>query len=182
MTLDTTEITLTPDAPPDRPMTGKDGRRLDTGIEGVRYERLQRLVDHRGSLIEAANVEQPFWDEPMVHLEYVTIGPSVIKGWGVHKHSADRYVVAEGPMRVVLYDGRVGSPTERQFAQFHFSDQAPGRLYIPPGVWHANHNYSDHECTFLVFPTETYKHDAPDKHRVDPMSGEIPFDWELKQG
>ena len=95
---------------------------------------------------------------------------------------ADRYVVADGPMRVVLFDGRANSPTHEQFAQFHFSGEAPGRLYIPPGVWHANQNYSDHEVTILVFPERTYDRADPDKYRVDPHSGVIPFDWDLPDG
>jgi dTDP-4-dehydrorhamnose 3,5-epimerase len=173
---------IEPDAPADLPTTNPDGSRRDLGIEGVRFERLQRLVDHRGSLIEAVNADHPFWDEPIVHLEYVTIAPGLIKGWGVHKRSADRYVVADGPMRVVLHDGRVGSSTRGAFAQFHFSREAPGRLYIPPGVWHANHNYGTREVTFLVFPTQIYQHDAPDKYRVDPLSDAIRFDWTLRPG
>jgi dTDP-4-dehydrorhamnose 3,5-epimerase len=173
---------IEPDVEADSPTTAADGTRLNLGIEGVRFERLQRLVDHRGSLIEAININDPFWDKPVVHLEYVTLAPGMIKGWGMHKHSADRYVVAEGPLRVVLHDGRVDSPTRGAFAQFHFSEQAPGRLYIPPGIWHANQNYSDVEATLLVFPERTYQHDAPDKYRIDPMSDEIPFDWELRPG
>lgn len=173
---------IEPEVEADRPTTAADGTRLDLGIEGIRFERLQRLIDHRGSLIEAINVNDPFWAEPVVHLEYVTIAPGMIKGWGMHKHSADRYVVAEGPLRVVLHDGRVDSSTYGEFAQFHFSGQAPGRLFIPPGVWHAFQNYSAGEVTLLVFPTRTYRHEAPDKYRVDPLSGEIPFDWELRPG
>src|SRR5882757_9959307 len=95
---------IEPDVEADSPTTAADGTRLNLGIDGVRYERLQRLVDHRGSLIEAININDPFWDKPVVHLEYVTIAPGMIKGWGVHKHSADRYVVADGPLRVVLHD------------------------------------------------------------------------------
>jgi dTDP-4-dehydrorhamnose 3,5-epimerase len=176
------ELRIEPEVSADRPTTSRDGRRLDLDIEGVRFERLQRLVDHRGSLIEAANAEHPFWDEPIVHLEYVTIAPGIIKGWGVHKRSADRYVVAEGPMRVVLHDGRVDSSTHGAFAEFHFSREAPGRLFIPPGVWHATQNYGTSEATFLVFPTRIYQHDAPDKYRVDPLGDAIRFDWSLRPG
>ena len=30
------------------------------------------------------------------------------------------------------------------------------------------------------FPTRPYDRDNPDKYRIDPWSGEIPFDWTLK--
>jgi dTDP-4-dehydrorhamnose 3,5-epimerase len=173
---------LTPDAPKDAPVEGPGARPIDSAIADVVHEPLRRLVDHRGSLIEAINANDDFWSAPVVHLEYVTIAPGRVKGWGVHRKGADRYVVADGPLRVVLFDGRVESATHGRFAQFHFSREAPGRLYIPAGVWHANHNYSEHEVTILVFPELTYDPADPDKYRVDPHSGSIPFDWSLNDG
>ena len=95
-------------------------------------------MDHRGSLFEAATCGHPFWSEPIVHIEWVVTAPGMIKGWGMHLESVDRYVVGTGRIRVVLHDGRVDSPTYREFAQFHFSDESPlsfvasGVKKIPP--------------------------------------------------
>jgi dTDP-4-dehydrorhamnose 3,5-epimerase len=176
------ELEVTPAAPRDQPTTDPSGRPWQIPIEGVEVVHLQRHVDHRGSLIEAINVAQNFWREPIVHCEYVVTAPGRIKGWGMHKKSYDRYVAAHGRVRVVLFDGRTGSPTYENFAQFHFGDEAPGLLRIPPGVWHANQNYGETDAVILVFPTLTYQHSEPDKYRLDPQSGEIPFDWTLKDG
>jgi len=111
-----------------------------------------------------------------------TVAPGRIKGWGMHKLQADRYVVLSGPLRVVLYDGRPSSPTFRRFAEFPFGDQAPGFLRIPPGVWHADQNVGDVPCRVVNFPTRPFNHDDPDKYRIDPASGEIPFDFTLRDG
>ena len=119
-------------------------------------ERPVRHVDHRGSLFEAVNPDHPFWSEPIVSCEWVVTAPGMIKGWGMHLESTDRYVLGSGRMRVVLYDGRLDSPTHGRIAQFHFSEQAPGWLRIPCGVWHANQNYGDVDATFVNFPTEAY--------------------------
>ena len=32
------------------------------------------------------------------------------------------------------------------------------------------------------FPTVAYTPDAPDKHKIDPHSGVIRFDWTLRDG
>jgi hypothetical protein len=32
----------------------------------------------------------------------------------------------------------------------------------------------------INFPTRAYDHDRPDKYRIDHTTGEIPFDWTLK--
>jgi dTDP-4-dehydrorhamnose 3,5-epimerase len=160
-----------------------DGRLFALGIEGVLLERPPRHVDHRGSLFEAANCGHPFWSEPIVHSEWVVCAPGMIKGWGMHLESVDRYVVGTGRMRVVLHDARADSPTYRKFAQFHFSDESPGWLRIPTGVWHAAQNYGDQQAIFLNFPTDTHRYDDPDKYRIDPYDrSQIDFDWTIRGG
>lgn len=177
------ETRIVPDAPRDRPHRDPDGSLLDLGIEGVLLERPPRHVDHRGSLFEAVSHGHSFWNEPIVHCEWVVSSPGMIKGWGMHRESVDRYVVGTGRIRVVLFDGREDSPSHGRFAQFHFSDQSPGWLRIPTGVWHASQNYGDTEAIFLNFPTDPHRFDAPDKYRLDPYDrSKIDFDWTIRGG
>jgi dTDP-4-dehydrorhamnose 3,5-epimerase len=139
-------------------------------------------ADHRGSLMEVVNFDHPFWEEPVVHAYVIAVAPGRIKGWGMHRLQADRYVFLSGRVRVVLYDGRADSPTFEQFAEHFFSDDSPGFLRIPPGVWHADQNLGDAPCRVINFPTLPYDREAPDKYRIDPSSGEIPFDFTLRDG
>ena len=176
------ELAVTPEAPRDRPHRAPDGSLTDLGIEGVLLHRPPRHVDHRGSLFETINFADPFWFEPVIHGEWVVSAPGRIKGWGMHKESVDRYVVGLGKLRVVLYDGRVDSPTYERIAQFHLGSESPGWLRIPCGVWHASQNYGSGEAIFLNFPTEPHDYADPDKYRLDPHSGEIPFDFTLRDG
>jgi dTDP-4-dehydrorhamnose 3,5-epimerase len=171
-----------PEVAADVPTVDAAGRRLTTGIEGVVYSRAVSHVDHRGSLTEVVNFDDPFWDEPVVYSYCFTIRPGRIKGWGMHLKQADRYFLTQGSLRVVLFDGRVQSPTQGKFAEFHFTEAARGRLLIPPGVWHADHNWGDTEAVLLNFPTRAFDREHPDKHRIDPASDEIPFDFRLRDG
>jgi dTDP-4-dehydrorhamnose 3,5-epimerase len=171
-----------PKAHVDAPTVDAAGRRIDTGLAGVVYERAVSHVDHRGSLTEAVNFDDPFWDEPIVYSYCVTISPGRIKGWGMHLKQADRYFVAQGRMRVVLFDGRVNSHTHGQFAQFHFTEATRGRLLIPPGVWHADQNWGDTDVVLVNFPTRPYDRESPDKYRIDPASDTISFDFALRDG
>lgn len=100
-------------------------------------------VDHRGSLLGVIDTREPFWREPIVYAYRFTILPGRIKGWGMHEHQADRYLILAGQIRVVLYDGRETSMTYEQINQVHFADEALGLLSIPPGVWHADQNRRD---------------------------------------
>lgn len=176
------DLEVSPPAPRDRPTTSPEGKPYDLGMHGVVLQRMQRIVDHRGSLIEMISPSNPFWHEPIVHCEYMKILPGRIKGWGMHKESDDRYFVEHGRIRVVLYDGRVHSPTYDRFAVFNFTPESPGLLRIPAGVWHANQNWGDYEGLVLVFPTRPYDHANPDKYRADPVDGPIAFDFTLRDG
>jgi dTDP-4-dehydrorhamnose 3,5-epimerase len=175
------DLAVTPPAPRDRPSMGPDGKPLDPGIEGVEVVRPVRHVDSRGSLIELINIDHPFWREPVVHCEYVTARPGQIKGWGMHKESHDRYFV-DSRTRLVLCDGRVESPTHEKVQQIWFSEESPGLVRIPAGVWHATQNWGDTDAAYLVFPTRPHQHHDPDKYRLDPLNGPIGFDWTLPAG
>jgi hypothetical protein len=77
--------TVIPDATADESTVDSSGRRLATGIEGVVYGRTVSRVDRRGSLAEAVNFDDDFWDEPVVYSYLVTISPCRIKGWRMHR-------------------------------------------------------------------------------------------------
>jgi dTDP-4-dehydrorhamnose 3,5-epimerase len=158
------------------------GRVLGVGIEGVQLERLVPYTDHRGHLTQIMNTVSSIWDEQVAHAYHVTVAPGRIKGWGMHRFQADRHYGFAGEGRMVLYDGRDDSPTHGRFAQVHFSDVSRGVLYIPPGVWHAAHNTGEREWQMINFPTRPYDSANPDKFRMDPHSGEIPFDFTLADG
>ncbi len=165
----------------DAPTVDSDGRTI-ARIEGVLHAPIVVHADHRGSLAELINFDHPFWEEPVVYAYAFTVAPGRIKGWGMHRLQADRYVAMTGSLRVVLYDGRRESPTFQQFAEFTFSDRSPGFLRIPPGVWHADQNLGEEPCRLVNFPTRAYNREDPDKYRIDPASGEIPFDFTLRDG
>jgi dTDP-4-dehydrorhamnose 3,5-epimerase len=166
----------------DRPTVDTRGRELAPQIRGVVLKRLSRLADHRGSLAEVLDLRDPFWDEPVVYAYEFTIRPGRIKGWGMHELQTDRYLVPASDVRVVLYDGREDSETNGQIEQFFFTPATGGLLKIPPGVWHADQNWGETEARIINFPTRPYDHEHPDKYRIDPSSGMIPFDWQLRDG
>ena len=163
------------------PLRNPDGQPLSE-IEGVKVEVAIPYTDHRGALVEAINQENPFWDEPIVHAYKFTVRPGKIKGWGMHRLQTDRYFIVSGSVRIVLYDGREDSPTHKHLAEYTFADKVSGLVRIPPGVWHADQNIGEDEAVVINFPTVPHNRADPDKYRIDPHSGEIPFDWTLRDG
>jgi dTDP-4-dehydrorhamnose 3,5-epimerase len=173
---------VVPAAPKDAQTADAEGSPVGAGIEGVVTAQRRWHADHRGRLAEVVDFDDSFWDDPVVYGYCFTIRPGRIKGWGMHRKQDDRYFVASGLVRVVLHDGRKGSPTFGQFQEVHFTDHTPGLVRIPAGVWHADQNYGDREAIVMNFPTRPFDREDPDKYRIDPHSGEIPFDWSLPDG
>jgi dTDP-4-dehydrorhamnose 3,5-epimerase len=159
-----------------------EGKLLPPSIDGVNVKRLAAHADHRGELTALLNVRDPFWEEPVVYAYEFTINPGRIKGWGMHEKQTDRYFAGNGKIRVVLFDGREDSPTAGLLVVLHFGELSPGLVSIPPGVWHADHNWGDTKARVINFPTRPYDPGNPDKFRIDPRAGIIPFDWDLPDG
>jgi dTDP-4-dehydrorhamnose 3,5-epimerase len=167
-------------AVPDRPRSEEPDAVMARNIAGVRVERVPGHHDHRGALYPFLDFARPFWSEPVVHGYLFTLRPGRIKGWGMHKRQADRYFVVSGSLRVVLYDGREDSPDKGHFCELHFTPESRGLVLIPPGVWHATQNWGGTLGRIANFPTVAFDSKDPDKYRIDPHSGAIPFDWELR--
>lgn len=173
------ETEVVPPGVQDAPSVDEQGR-LRGQIDGVLHAPAVVHGDHRGWLSELVNFDHPFWREPIVYAYAVDVAPGRIKGWGMHRLQTDRYAVLTGTLRVVLYDGRPASPTFQRFAEFFFTDRSRGLLRIPPGVWHADQNAGQDPCLLINFPTRPFDRKDPDKYRIDPASGEIPFDFALR--
>ena len=157
-------------------------RELESAIQGVEVRRLTTHADARGVLTPVLDVRDSFWDEPVVYAYRFSILPGRIKGWGMHELQTDRYFHVAGSIRVVLFDGREASPTTGRIVEVNLTDRTPGLVKIPPGVWHADQNWGEREAHVLNFPTRPYDPDRPDKQRIDPWSGVIPFDWSRHDG
>lgn len=166
----------------DQPTVDAESKELSSEIVGVEVKRLTTHADPRGALTPMLDVRDPFWGEPVVYGYRFSILPGRIKGWGMHELQTDRYFVVAGNVRVVLFDGREGSPSAGLFMEINVTDRTPGLVRIPPGVWHADQNWGDTEAHVLNFPTRPYDPDHPDKYRIDPHSDTIPFDWTVRDG
>jgi dTDP-4-dehydrorhamnose 3,5-epimerase len=80
-------------------------------------------------------------------------------------------------MKVVLYDGREGSPTRGEVNEFFMGVWNPVRLRIPKGVYHGFKCISSGEAMIVNTPTEHYNRQSPDEFRLPAHTDEIPYDW-----
>jgi len=81
-----------------------------------------------------------------------------------------------------LYDPREDSPTQGEVNQFFVGEHNPLLVQIPQGVYHGWQCVSEYEAIIINVPTEVYRYEEPDEHRVDPHQNDIPYDWSRRDG
>jgi dTDP-4-dehydrorhamnose 3,5-epimerase len=150
-------------------------------IDGVLVKRLKVIADERGRLMEMLRSDDPFFEK--FGQSYMTTAyPGAVKAWHYHKNQTDHFTVIKGMAKVVLYDGREGSPTKGEVNEFFMGEHNPILVRIPNNVFHGFKNIGIDECIIVNCPNQTYRYDSPDEFRLDAHSPEIPYDWSRKDG
>jgi dTDP-4-dehydrorhamnose 3,5-epimerase len=148
-------------------------------IEGVRVKTLRVIPDERGRLMEILRADdEAFQKFGQVYM--TTAYPGVVKGWHYHKKQVDNFAVVHGTIKLVLYDQRENSPTKGEVNEFFLGKENPQLVQIPPLVLHGFKCIGTEEAIVINCPTEVYNYQEPDEFRIDPASGEVPYDWALK--
>ena len=150
-------------------------------IEGVKVRKLRLIPDERGYLVEMLRSDWEEYDK--FGQVYITaVYPGVVKGWHYHKIQTDHFICVHGMAKVVLYDGREGSPTHGEVNEFFMGQQNPTLLKIPHGVMHGFKGISQEMALIVNVPTELYNYEQPDEYRLPAHTDEIPYDWSRKDG
>lgn len=150
-------------------------------IEGVMLKKLKVIPDERGRLMEILRADDEMF-KTFGQVYMTTAYPGVVKGWHYHKKQSDNMAVVKGMMKIVLYDGREGSPTNGEVNVFFAGEHNPILIHIPPYVFHGFKCISSEEAIVVNAPTETYNYKDPDEFRVHPHDNNIPYDWNRKDG
>lgn len=150
-------------------------------IDGLRLRPTRPVPHEDGTLAEVARVA---WDEvdlPIVQVHITTTYPGRIRAWGLHQGSTDRLFVVKGLVSIVVYDGRVDSPTVGVCNEIRLSERNPGLLVIHPNLFHGWKNIGVDEAFIINMPSSQYTHDRPDALDLpydSPDAEEIvPFRW-----
>ena len=149
-------------------------------IEGVKIKKLRVIPDERGRLMEILRRDDDIFIE-FGQVYITTAYPGVVKAWHCHKNQTDNIVCVKGMVKIALYDDRDDSPTKGEINEFFAGIHNPVLIQVPPLVWHGFKCIEDEECIVLNIPTNVYNYEQPDELRKKPY-GEIPYNWERKDG
>lgn len=149
-------------------------------INGVKIKTLTPHADERGFLQEILRKDEEFFEgfaQVYVSMNY----PGVVRAWHYHKKQVDFITVVKGMAKVVLYDGRDGSPTRGQINEFFVGEHHRILIRIPELVMHGYKTIGTEPCLLLNFPTRCYDPKHPDEFRIPPHENDIPYSWALKE-
>ena len=150
-------------------------------IIGVEIKKLKVIADERGRLMEVMRADEKFFQQ-FGQVYMTTAYPGVVKGWHYHKKQSDNMAVVQGMMKIVLYDGRKESATFGQINEIFAGIHNPVLVHIPPLVYHGFKCISEEEAIVINTPTEVYNYKEPDEFRLPAHGGDIPYEWNRKDG
>lgn len=159
-----------------------DGKSIAPLIEGVRIREARTHSDSRGSVIEIFDERWGWHTEPVGSLHCFTVRPGFVKGWGLHQHHEDRYMLLQGEMELVLFDPRPNSSTCGKVGKILMSENHRCLVNIPACVWHADHNIGNTDVVVIDMPTAPYNHQNPDKWRLPIDTPLIPYSFGAARG
>lgn len=138
------------------------GRLRESLVEGVQFRPTRPVAHEDGTLTEVARADWDVLGGPLVQVHITTTLPGRIRAWGMHRRSTDRLFVVSGLVKLVVFDGRSGSPTAGRCNQFVVSERNPGLLIVPANVYHGWMNIGTSEAVVINMPERMYDYEQPD--------------------
>lgn len=145
-------------------------------IDGVKTRELKKLPDDRGWLMELMRSDWPEFQK--FGQVYITcVYPGIYKAWHYHEVQQDAFVGIAGMSKVVLWDGREGSPTYGAVNEFFTGIERPLLITIPQFVMHGFAAVGNEASVILNTCSELYSYEQPDEFRAPWDDAGIPYDW-----
>ena len=146
-------------------------------IEGVLTHPLKQIPDERGKVMHMLKATDPHFEQ-FGEIYFSMVYPGVVKGWHRHLRMAINYAVIIGMIKLVLYDDRPTSRTRGELQEIFLGESCYNLVKVPPMVWNGFKGIGT--TSAIVANCATIPHDPTEIERLDPMTNQIPYDWDLK--
>jgi dTDP-4-dehydrorhamnose 3,5-epimerase len=154
-----------------------DWEPLQPPIVGVVVREVRNVMKDNGYLTEIWREDWQLDALAVAQVFQVVLQPAAISAWHVHQHATDRLFANHGQLKIVLFDARAGSPTERRINVFRCGTARPMLIVVPPGVWHGVQNVGAIPASLVNLPDRAYAYEAPDHWRVPPDTAHVPYSF-----
>jgi dTDP-4-dehydrorhamnose 3,5-epimerase len=148
-------------------------------IEGVKVKPLRKICDERGMVMHMLRRDDPDF-EAFGEIYFSCVYPNAIKAWHLHKQMTLNYAVIQGMIKYVLYDDRADSSTKGELMELFIGEDNYVLVKVPPYVWNGFKGIGTKMA--IVANCATLPHDPDEIIRKSPVSKEIPYSWDIKNG
>lgn len=156
-------------------------------LEGVQVVDVKKNVDERGFFAEVVRKDcvDLFGDEWATQANLSQSYPGIIRAW--HRHArgqVDYFIVLQGAMKIVAYDGSQTSKTFSKLVEIVGSEERLQIIRVPGRYWHGTKTLGSKPSITLYFVNRLYDYKNPDEERrpwndpsiIDPRTKQA-YDW-----
>ncbi len=156
-------------------------------LEGVQVLDIKKNPDERGFFTEVARRDwSDMFDEKWISQANLSLSyPGMIRAW--HRHDRgqiDYFIVLQGSMKIVAYDGNEKSETYSKMVEVVVSQERLQIVRIPGHYWHGTKTVGNKPSLTMYFVNNLYDYKNPDEERrawndpfvVDSKTRQ-PYDW-----
>lgn len=147
----------------------------DLKIHDLRLISLKQIVDQRGAVFHYLRSDDKNFNG-FGEAYYSKVNSGVVKGWKYHKEVCQHFCVPVGEIKIVIYDGRLDSPSLGCVDEILLNDSSNySRLSIPPRLWYSFKCISETSSLLANIINQVHH---PDESETLPIDTEfIPYDW-----
>jgi dTDP-4-dehydrorhamnose 3,5-epimerase len=156
-------------------------------LEGIRVLDITKNPDERGFFAEAIRKDWSdfFGQEWISQANLSRSDPGIIRAW--HRHArgqVDYFIVLQGAMKIVAFDGNTSSKTFSKLVEIVASDERLQVVRIPGHYWHGTKTIGNKASLTMYFVNNLYDYANPDEERrpwddssiVNHKTGQA-YDW-----
>ena len=147
-------------------------------IHGVYIKELATIPDERGAIMHMLRRDDPLFKE-FGEIYFSKAYPGVIKGWHLHTQMTLNYAPVNGQIKIVLFDGREGSPTKGNIMEIFTGEDWRLLVQVPPYVWNGYKTIGTEPS--LIANCATMPYTPGEMKRLNPYTDKIPYSWHLVQ-
>lgn len=156
-------------------------------ISGVRTYDLEKRIDERGFFTEILRKDWKdlLGEDQIAQVSISMSYPGMIRAW--HRHTrgqVDYWVVAQGSLKIAVYDDQGNSPTKGHVVEVVASEDKLQVVRVPGHYWHGTKTLGFKPSIALYFFSRLYDYANPDEERrpwndtslIDLRTNQ-PYDW-----
>ncbi len=105
-------------------------------IQDVIVKSLKIIPTDDGNVMHMIRCDDGFFKQ-FGEIYFSWVNPGCIKGWKKHLRQTQHFVVPVGRIKLVLFDEREGSPTNRQIQEIEMGIDDYKLICVPKEIWYS---------------------------------------------